>query len=148
MVGIVLLSRFPKGHPLCELDAHYLLIQEGWAGLIKGTVWRLVRVAVDAPFDLGGAVRSSMVSDGALPTTFLVATKLLPVSEPEALEASHETGNVYSHSDETDLDFAERIHLVESQDYVVCRDRGAGSPGFVPARRPHNLTGPRRCRRR
>ena len=70
MVGIILLSRFPKGHPLFELDAQYiLLLQEGWADLIKGTVWRLVRVAVDAPFELGGAVRSSMVSGGALPTS-------------------------------------------------------------------------------
>ena len=141
MVGIILLSRFPKGHPLCELDL--LLLQEGWAGLIKGTVWRLVRVAVGAPFELGGAVRSSMVSGGALPTSFLVATKLLRVrvSKSEALEAPQGTGNVWadSHSDETDFDFAGRIHLVESQDYVVCRDRGAGSPGFDPARRYHSI---------
>ena len=81
MVGIILLSRFPKGHPLCELDAHYLLLlQEGWAGLIEGTVWRLVRVAVDAPFELGGAVRSSMVSAGTLPTGFLITTELFRVS--------------------------------------------------------------------
>ena len=142
MVGIILLSRFPKGHPLCELDAHYLLLlQEGWAGFIKDTVWRLVRVAVDAPFELGSAVRSSMVSGGALPKSFLVATKLLRVSESEALEAPHGTGNVWadSHSDETDFDIAGRIHLVESQDYVVCRDRGAGSPGFDPARRHHSI---------
>ena len=86
MVGVVLLSRFPKSHPLCELDAHYLLLlQEGWTGLIKGTVWRLVRVAVDAPLDLGSAVRASMVSGGALPTSFLVSTKFFRVTEPEAL---------------------------------------------------------------
>ena len=59
MVGIILLSRFPKGHPLFELDAHYLLLlQEGWADFIKGTVWRLVRVAVDA---LNSAVQSAPV---------------------------------------------------------------------------------------
>ena len=82
-----------------------------------------------------------MVSGGALPTCFLVATKLLRVSELEALEAPHGTGNVWadSHSDETNFYNAGRIYLVEGQDYVVCRDRGAGSPGYDPARRHHSI---------